>query len=68
MDPVCELKNLWNMKVTVILIVIGAHGEKKEIKERSDSILMTAMLKPAYRLKRILGNPKKTCCHLVFSE
>ena len=58
------LKNLWNMKVTIILIVIGAFGtvtkgllkglEDFEVGDRVETIQTTALLKIARILRRVL--------------
>ena len=65
LDLARELKKLWNMKVTVIPIVIGAlvtvtkvlvQGlEDLEIREIVKTIQMTALLRLAKILRRILG-------------
>ena len=59
-----ELKKLWNMKVTVIPIVIGILGivtkgwvqgqEDLEIRERVETIQTTALLRSARILRRVL--------------
>ena len=59
-----ELKKLWNMKVTIVPIVIGALGtitkgllkglEDLEVVERVDTTQMTALLRTARILKRVL--------------
>ena len=59
-----ELKKLWNMKVTVTLIVIGALNtvtkaliqgrEDLEIRGQVETIQTTALLRSARILKRIL--------------
>ena len=64
-----ELKKLWNMKVMVIQIVIGALGtvtkglvqglEDSEIKGRVDTIQTTTLLRSAKILRRL----QDTCCH-----
>ena len=64
MDLARERKKLWNMKVTVILIVIGALGtvtkglvqglENLEIKGRVEPIQTTALLRSARILRRVL--------------
>ena len=58
-----ELKKLWNMQVTIILIVIGAFGtvtkgllkglEDLEVGGRVETIQTTALLRPARILRRI---------------
>ena len=63
-DLARELKKLWNMKVTIIQIVIDAlgkvarvvvHGLKDlEIKERVDTIQTTAPLRSEKILRRIM--------------
>ena len=64
LDLTRELKKLWNMKVTVIPIVVGALGtvtegllkglEDLEIRERVETIQTTALLGPARILRRVL--------------
>ena len=59
-----ELKKLWNMKVTIVPIVIGAFGtikkgllkglEDLEVGGRVESIQMTALLRTARILRRVL--------------
>ena len=59
-----ELKKLWNMKVTIVPIVIGAFGtitkgsskglEDLEVGGRIEIIQMTALLKTARILRRVL--------------
>ena len=59
-----ELKKLWNMKVTIIPIVIGAFGtvtkgllkglEDLEVCGRVETIQTTALLKTARILRRVL--------------
>ena len=61
-----ELKNLWNMKVTIIPIVIGAFGtitkgllkglENLEVGGRVETIQTTALLRMARFLRRVLEN------------
>ena len=63
-DPARELKKLWNMKVTVILIVTGALGtvakelvlglEEMQIRRRVENIQTTALLRSAIILSRVL--------------
>ena len=63
LDHARELKKLWNMKVTVIPIVIGALGtvtkglmqglEELNIIEREETIQTTALLRSARILKRV---------------
>ena len=58
-----ELKTLWNMKVTIILIVIGAFGtetkgllkelEDLEVGGREETIQATALLRTAWILRRV---------------
>ena len=65
LDLTRELKQLWKMKVTVILIVVGAlvtvpKGLDKrlddlKIRERMDTIQTTALLKSARILTGVLG-------------
>ena len=64
LDLAKDLKKLWNMKVTIILIVIAAfdtvtkgfvHGvEDLEITGRVKTIQITALLRLARILKRVL--------------
>ena len=64
LDLARELKKLWNMKVTIIPIVIGAFGtvtkgllkglEDLEVGGRVETILKTALLKTARILRRVL--------------
>ena len=59
-----ESKNLWNMKVTIILIVIGAFGtitkgllkgqEDVEVRGRVETIQTTALLRTARILRKVL--------------
>ena len=63
-DLARELKKLWNMKVTIVPIVIGALGtitkgllkvlEDLEIGGRVDTIQTTALLRTARILRRVL--------------
>ena len=58
-----ELKKLWNMKVTIVLIVIGAFGtitkgllkglEDLEFGGRVETIQTTALLRTAKILRRV---------------
>ena len=64
MDHFRELKKLWNMKMTVIPIVISALGtiskvlerrlEELEIRGRTEATQGTAMLRSARVLSRVL--------------
>ena len=64
LDLARELKKLWNMKVTIIPIVIGAFGtvtkgllkglEDLEVGGRVETIQTTALLKTATILRRVL--------------
>ena len=64
LDLARELKKLWNMKVTIIPIVIGAFGtvtkgllkglEDLEVSGRVETIQTTALLKTARILRRVL--------------
>ena len=64
LDIVRELKKLWNMKVTVIPIIIGALGkvmkglvkglQDLEIRRRVETIQTTASLRSARILRRVL--------------
>ena len=64
LDLVRELKKLWNMQVTIILIVIGAFGkvtkgllkglEYLEVCRRVKTIQTTALLRTARILRRVL--------------
>ena len=72
-----KLKKGWNMKVTVIPIISGALGttpkglvrglEELEIRRRAEAIQITALLRPARILRRVLGL-EKTCYHLDSSK
>ena len=63
-DLARELKTLWNMKVTFILIIIGALGtvskglmkglEDLEIRGRVETIQTTILLRTARILRRVL--------------
>ncbi len=63
------MKEQWNMKVRIILIVIGTFGTVTkgllkglgdlEVGGRVETIQMTALLKTA----RILRRVQETCCH-----
>ena len=65
LDLAIELKKLWNMKVTIIPIVIGSFGavtkellkglEDLEVGGRVKSIQTTALLKTARLLRRVLA-------------
>ena len=64
LDFARELKKLWNMKVTIIQIVIGAFGtvtkgllkglEDLEVGDRVETIQTAALLKAARILRRVL--------------
>ena len=64
LDLARELKKLWNMKVTIVSIVIGALGtvtkgllkglEDLEVSGRVETIQMTALLRTARKLRRVL--------------
>ena len=64
LDLARELKKLWNMKVTIVPIVIGALGtvtkgllkdlEDLEVSGRVETIQTTALLRTARILKRVL--------------
>ena len=64
LDLVRELKKLWNMKVTIVPIVIGALGtitkellkglEDLEVGGRVETIQTTALLRMARILRRVL--------------
>ena len=59
-----ELKKLWNMKMTIILIVLGAFDtvtkgllkglDDLEVGERLETIQMTALLRTVRILRRVL--------------
>ena len=65
LDLAKELKKLWDMKVTIVPVVIGAFGkitkglfkglEDLEIGGRVETIQMTALLRTARILRRVLG-------------
>ena len=71
LDLARELKKLWNMKVTIIPIVIGAFGkvtkgllkglEDLEVGGRVETIQTTALLKMTRILRRVL----ETCRDLL---
>ena len=64
LDLVRELKKLWNMKVTIVPIVIGALGtitkgllkclEDLKVRGWVETIQMTALLRTARTLRRVL--------------
>ena len=64
LDLARELKKLWNMKVTIVPIVIGALGtvtkgllkglEDLEVSGRVETIQTTALLRTARILRRVL--------------
>ena len=64
LDLAREMKKLWNMKVTIVPIVIGAFGtitkgllkglEDLEVGRRVEIIQMTALLRMAKILRRVL--------------
>ena len=64
LDLARELKKLWNMKVTIVPIVIGAFGtvtkgllkglEDLEISGQVETIQTTALLRTARLLRRVL--------------
>ena len=64
LDIARELKKLWNMNVTIVPIVIGTLGtitkgllkgmEDLEVGGRADTIQMTALLRTARILRRVL--------------
>ena len=70
LDLARELKKLWNMRVTVIPIVIGALGmvpkcseerlDELKFRGRIETIKTTALLRSAKILRKVMG----TCCHL----
>ena len=70
-------KKLWNMKVTIIPVVIGAFGtvtkglfkglEDFEVGGRVETIQTTALVKTARVLRRVLET-EETCCHSISSE
>ena len=74
LDLARELKKLWNMKVMIVSIVIGAFGtitkgllkglEDLEIGRQVETIQTTALLRTARILRRVL----ETCCHSDSSE
>ena len=65
LDLARELKKLWNMKVTIIPIVIGAFGtvtkgllkrlEDLEVGRWLETVQTTALLRMARILRRVLG-------------
>ena len=64
LDLAKELKKLWNMKMTIIPVVIGAFGtvtkvllnglEDLEVRDRVETIQTTALLKTAKMLRIVL--------------
>ena len=64
LDLARELKKLWNMKVTIVPIVIGAFGtitkgqlkglEDLETGGRVETIQMSTLLRTAWILRRVL--------------
>ena len=74
LDLARELKKLWNIKVTIIPIVIGAFGtvtkellkglEDLEVGRQVETIQTTTLLRTARILRRVL----ETCCHSDSSE
>ena len=70
-------KKLWNMQVTIIIIVIGAFGtvtkgllkglEDLEVGGRVETVQTTALLRTARILRRALDT-WGTCCHSDSSE
>ena len=64
MDLARELKKLWNTKVTIVLIVIGAFGtvtkgllkglEDLEVGRRVETIQTATLLRTARILRRVL--------------
>ena len=74
LDLAREQRKIWNIRVTVVPIVIGELGtvikglemklEKLEIRGRIVTIQTTALLRSA----RILRRVQETCCHTVSSE
>ena len=64
LDLARELKKLWNMKMTIVLIVIGAFGtitkgllkglEDLEVGGRIETIQMTALLRTVRILRGVL--------------
>ena len=73
LDLARELKKLWNMKVTIVSIMIGAFGtitkgllkglEDLEVGGQVETIQMTALLRTARILRRVLE-----ICHSDSSE
>ena len=64
LDLARELKKLWNMKVTIVPIVIGAFGTRikgllkgmvdLDVGGRVETIQMTALLRTARILRRVM--------------
>ena len=75
LDLARESKKLWNMKVTIVPIVIGVLGtitkgllkglEDLEVGGRVETLQTTALLRTARILRRVL---EETCCHSNSSE
>ena len=69
LDLARDLKRLWNMKVTIVPIVIGALGtiskgllkdlEDMEFGGRIETIQKTALLRTARILRRVLGDSRR---------
>ena len=66
LDLARELKRPWNMKVTVVPIIVGALGtvllwfEKKLAKVKFETILTKILLKISLNTPK---SPGETCCH-----
>ena len=77
LDLARELKKLWNMKVSIVPIVIGVFDtvtewllkglEDLEVGRRAETIQTTALLKTARILRRV-WRLEETCCHANSSE
>ena len=78
LDLARELKKLWNMKVTIIPIVIGVFSTitkellkgqaDLEVEGRVETIQTTALLRTASILRSVLGRLEEICCHSDSSE
>ena len=77
LDLARELKKIWNMKGTIIPIVIGTFDtvtkgllkgiEDLEVDSQVETIQTTTLLKAAWIQRRVL-RLEETCCHSISSE
>ena len=78
LDLARELKILWNMKVAIIPILIGAFGtitkgllkglKDLEVGDRVETIQTTALLKNGQNTEKSPWRLEETCCHSISSE